>query len=41
MKDKKGYSRRKFISTNGATTAVLPLINSSTSNNFHLNPEKD
>ncbi len=39
MKDKKGYSRRKFISTIGASTAALPLINSFASNNLNAQPE--
>ena len=35
MKEKKEYSRRKFISTVGATTAALPLMNSFASTVFN------
>ncbi len=34
MKEKKEYTRRKFISTVGATTAALPLMNSFASTRF-------
>ena len=38
MKERKGYSRRKFISTVGATTAALPLMNSFASSAFNIEP---
>ncbi len=40
MKSKKEFTRRKFIPTIGTTTAVLPLMNSSSSNYFNSEPEK-
>ncbi len=41
MKDKNKYTRRKFISTMGATTAALPLINSFASSAFNSEAVKN
>ena len=41
MKNKKDYSRRKFISTLGAGTAALPLINSFASKNINLEEQTE